>query len=270
MSTLATNVILHPKVNRSLAILATTVGRDKVTRLLQYLARLVSWYLLSRGRIESASRFEGLKTGLANGRKVMRLFRPAEFLQSAVNLAQRPVTSLKGPGQIAHLAQIGRQIGYAGFHTADMIVWLAQVRFLKFDKVTTQRYVRLMYKFWFAGIVCSLVSSSASLVRLRADSRRFALSSQVAKEEEREGKSSEEAARQMAERRERGRALLAQRQSILSQLISDSLDVWIPATGLGYSNLNEGTLGAFGVITSYMGLQTQWMKHSAAGVKKSV
>ncbi|OWZ60220.1 hypothetical protein J007_00228 [Cryptococcus neoformans] len=270
MSTLATNVILHPKVNQSLAILATTVGRDKVTRLLQYLARLVSWYLLSRGRIESASRFEGLKTGLANGRKVMRLFRPAEFLQSAVNLAQRPVTSLKGPGQIAHLAQIGRQIGYAGFHTADMIVWLAQVRFLKFDKVTTQRYVRLMYKFWFAGIVCSLVSSSASLVRLRADSRRFALSSQVAKEEEREGKSSEEAARQMAERRERGRALLAQRQSILSQLISDSLDVWIPATGLGYSNLNEGTLGAFGVITSYMGLQTQWMKHSVAGVKKSV
>lgn len=40
--------------------------------------------------------------------------------------------------------------------------------------------------------------------------------------------------------------ILSQRQSILSQLISDSLDVWIPATGLGYSNLNEGTLGAFG------------------------
>lgn len=38
----------------------------------------------------------------------------------------------------------------------------------------------------------------------------------------------------------------SQRQSILSQLVSDSLDVWIPATGLGYTNLNEGTLGAFG------------------------
>lgn len=32
MSTLATNIILHPRVNRSLAILATTVGRDKVRR----------------------------------------------------------------------------------------------------------------------------------------------------------------------------------------------------------------------------------------------
>ncbi|KAL0250572.1 hypothetical protein I308_102754 [Cryptococcus tetragattii IND107] len=270
MSTLATNIILHPRVNQSLAILATTVGRDKVTRLIQYLARLISWYLLSRGRIESASRFEGLKNGLANGRKVMRLFRPAEFLQSAVNLAQRPITSLKGPGQIAHLAQIGRQIGYAGFHSADMIVWLAQIRFLKFDKTTTQRYVRIMYKFWLAGIVCSLVSSSASLVRLRADSRRFALSSQVAKEEEKDGRSGEEAARQMSERRERGKALLDQRQTILSQLVSDSLDVWIPATGLGYTNLNDGTLGTFGVITSYMGLQTLWAKHSAAGVKKSM
>lgn len=73
---------------------------------------------------------------------------------------------------------------------------------------TTQRYVRIMYKFWLAGIVCSLVSSSASLVRLRADSRRFALSSQVAKEEEKDGRSGEEAARQMSERRERGKALL--------------------------------------------------------------
>lgn len=38
----------------------------------------------------------------------------------------------------------------------------------------------------------------------------------------------------------------SQRQTILSQLVSDSLDVWIPATGLGYTNLNDGTLGAFG------------------------
>lgn len=151
-----------------------------------------------------------------------------------------------------------------------MIVWLAQIRFLKFDKTTTQRYVRIMYKFWLAGIVCSLVSSSASLVRLRADSRRFALSSQVAKEEEKDGRSGEEAARQMSERRERGKALLDQRQTILSQLVSDFLDVWIPATGLGYTNLNDGTLGTFGVITSYMGLQTLWAKHSAAGVRKSL
>lgn len=40
--------------------------------------------------------------------------------------------------------------------------------------------------------------------------------------------------------------ILSQRQTILSQIVSDSLDVWIPATGLGYTNLNDGTLGTFG------------------------
>lgn len=37
-----------------------------------------------------------------------------------------------------------------------------------------------------------------------------------------------------------------QRQQILSQIIMDVLDVWIPATNLGYSTLNDGIVGAFG------------------------
>ncbi|ODO08094.1 hypothetical protein I350_03677 [Cryptococcus amylolentus CBS 6273] len=253
MSNIAAEIILHPKVNQTLAVLATTVGRDKVTRLLQYLARLLAWSLLQRGNVGEAARWNGLKGGLANGRKVMRLFRPAEFLQSAINLAQRP-----GPAQVAHIAQIGRQIGYAGFHTTDMITWLSSIRFLKYDKLKTDRIQRLMYKFWFAGVLSSLVSSIASLLRLRADSRRFALSTEVAKREEKEGKDLEAASKDASDRRERGRALLA-----------DSLDIWIPATGLGLVNLSDGTLGLFGVITSCMGVQAQWNKHSAAGVRKT-
>ncbi|WVQ72567.1 hypothetical protein IAR50_002125 [Cryptococcus sp. DSM 104548] len=269
MSNIAAEIVLHPKVNQTLAVLATTVGRDKVSRLFQYLARLIAWSLLRRGNVEEAARWNGLKGGLANGRKVMRLFRPVEFLQSAINLAQRPVTTSKGPAQIAHIAQIGRQIGYAGFHTTDMITWLSSIRFLKYDKIKTDRIQRLMYKFWFAGVLSSLISSIASLVRLRADSRRFALSTEVAKREDKEGKDSETAAKDASERRERGRALLAQRETIISQILSDSLDIWIPATGLGLANLSDGTLGLFGVITSYMGVQAQWRKHSAAGVRKA-
>ncbi|KAG6911868.1 hypothetical protein DXG01_000115 [Tephrocybe rancida] len=43
-----------------------------------------------------------------------------------------------------------------------------------------------------------------------------------------------------------------------NQLIIDILDVWIPATGAGVANLNEGTLGIFGLITSILGIQAQW------------
>ncbi|WVQ82387.1 hypothetical protein IAT38_004515 [Cryptococcus sp. DSM 104549] len=268
MSSLAADLILHPKLSQSLAVLATTVGRDKVYRLIQYLSRLIAWSLLRRGKVDTAARWEGLKNGIAQGRKVMRIFRNAEFLQSSVNLAQRPITSLRGPAQISQLAQIGRQLGYFGFFTSDTIVWLNSVGFLRLDKETTARFQRYMYRSWFTGILLSLLSSSASLVKLRADSRRFALGAEIAKRESGDEKSAEDSAREATERRERGRALLAQRQSILSQLVSDSFDIWIPATALGYANLSEGALGALGATTSYMGLQTQWRKHAAAGVRK--
>ncbi|WWD02910.1 hypothetical protein V865_000952 [Kwoniella europaea PYCC6329] len=269
MSNLAAQVILHPKLSQTLAVLATTIGRDKAYRLIQYLSRLIAWSLLRRGNVEAAARWEGLKNGLATGRKVMRLFRPAEFLQSAMNLAQKPITNLRGPAQIAQLAQIGRQVGYAGFFTNDMIVWLGQVRFLKLDKVQLERFQRLTFKFWLSGIVFSLISSSASIVKLRGDSRRFALNAEISRRESSE-KGPDEKMREESERRERGRALLAQRQTLLSQLISDSCDIWIPATGLGYTNVNDGVLGALGTITSYMSLQTQWRKHAAAGLRKSI
>lgn len=37
-----------------------------------------------------------------------------------------------------------------------------------------------------------------------------------------------------------------QRQTLLSQLIMDSCDIWIPATTLGYTNLNDGVIGILG------------------------
>ncbi|ORY34047.1 peroxisomal biogenesis factor 11 [Naematelia encephala] len=268
MSNLAANLILHPKLSQTLAVLATTIGRDKIYRLIQYLARLIAWSYLRRGAVEAADRWDGLKNGLANGRRIMRIFRPAEFMQAAVRLSARPITSLSGPGQLAHVAQIGRQLGYAGFLTTDTLVWLGSIRFLRYDKQKISRVQNISMRFWLAGLFLSLVSSSASLVKLRADSRRFALSLEMARREE---KTPEDRVREEEDRREKGRGLLAQRQQLLSQLIMDSLDIWIPATNLGYAHLNDGVLGLIGATTSYMGLQTQWIKHSAAGVaRKSI
>lgn len=65
-------------------------------------------------------------------------------------------------------------------------------------------------KCWLFGITVSLISSSASLVKLRADGRRFALSNEMARREGRsEEKGPDERAREAEERREKGRALLS-------------------------------------------------------------
>jgi len=102
---LVAHLILHPKISQSLKVLATTVGRDKVCqslhlakrtfnfvsgkrkklilvilraslpqvyRLVQYVSRLIAWYILRSGGLmakETAMRWDGLKSGLASGRK---------------------------------------------------------------------------------------------------------------------------------------------------------------------------------------------------------
>lgn len=71
------------------------------------------------------------------------------------------------------------------------------------------RIQRLSQKAWLFGILSSLVSSSASLVKLRADSRRYMLSREVARKDAASGeKSKEDRVKDEEERRERGRALL--------------------------------------------------------------
>jgi peroxin-11B len=72
------------------------------------------------------------------------------------------------------------------------------------------RFQKLSFQFWLFGILSSLTSTTSSLVKLRADSRRFALSTEMARREAAgEGKTGEDRTRAEEERREKGRALLA-------------------------------------------------------------
>lgn len=40
----------------------------------------------------------------------------------------------------------------------------------------------------------------------------------------------------------------SQRQTLMSQLVTDACDVWIPANNLGIVNLNEGAIGLLGSV----------------------
>lgn len=47
------------------------------------------------------------------------------------------------------------------------------------------------------------------------------------------------------------------------------MDFWIPATNLGFADLNDGVIGALGAATSYMALQQQWIKVNGTSVKRA-
>jgi hypothetical protein len=57
------------------ALALTLDGRDKITKIVQYVARLLSWWFAGRGRINQAQRFASLKNSLTTSRKAFRMGR---------------------------------------------------------------------------------------------------------------------------------------------------------------------------------------------------
>ncbi|KAJ3824941.1 peroxisomal biogenesis factor 11 [Lentinula raphanica] len=242
MATIASQVVLHPTVSQGLKFGGTTLGRDKAYRAIQYFSRFYAWFLLSRSEKEAAARWNALKTHLATARKLLRLGKPLEHLQAALKAAL-----VSGPAG-EQITTIGRQIGYFGYLSFDALVWVNAVKFYSFSSETGVKISKLANRFWLAGIVLSIMNGALKSVRLAKEERRLKRSMAMPEKE----------IGQEAEEEMKLSTILASRDATRHQLVIDLLDLWIPATALGLSNMNDGVLGIFGLITSLMAGQKQW------------
>ncbi|GLB36272.1 putative peroxisomal biogenesis factor [Lyophyllum shimeji] len=242
MTTVASQVILHPVVSQSLKFGSTTVGRDKTYRAVQYYARFLTWYLLNKGDKHNAARWNALKSHLATARKLLRLGKPVEHLQAALR-----ASLASGPASEQILA-IGKQLAYFGYLSYDAVVWANAVKFFVLPPETAQRVTKTSNRFWLAGILFSLVHGVLKLTRLTREAKMLQA-----------GKSwGEKDVGEETQREARLNAVKAAQAAARTQFLIDILDVWIPATGAGITNINEGALGIFGFITSVLGMRAQW------------
>lgn len=94
----ADTLVYHPSVAHYLRFVATTVGRDKALRTVQYLARFLSWYLLRKGYSASTlAPWEAIKKTFGQARKAMRIGKNIEHLKAASVVRTRaaaPATAL--------------------------------------------------------------------------------------------------------------------------------------------------------------------------------
>ncbi|KAL7417675.1 peroxisomal biogenesis factor 11 [Mrakia frigida] len=229
------HLLLHPQLTKALKVLSTTVGRDKTYRLIQYFSRIIAFHLLRSGRKQDALKFDGLKGGLGILRKGLRIGKPLEHVQSAVKLsAQGPKVGLSGgasgAAEVERLVQICRQVAYAGYLSTDMVLYLQSIKFLSLPPAKLTQTATISNRLWLSGIVLSVVSGMAGLVRVRKEAQRLAL----VVDEKAEGD------------RTKSKALSAQKTALNNQLLLDSLDFFIPANNLGYTHLSDGTVGAVG------------------------
>ncbi|KAL4780265.1 peroxisomal biogenesis factor 11 [Aspergillus varians] len=230
-------LVYHPAVAQYLRLVATTVGRDKLLRTLQYFSRFYAWYLYRTNRPETAiAPYNAVKKQFGTTRKILRIGKFVEHLKAAALAADN-----KGPTDpVLRYLAIGRQLGYAGYLSIDTVTVADTIGFRKLANV--KRLQDSAYRAWFSGLVFSALAGVYSLWRLNQKQKTLDL---------KEGEGVVEA-----------KKLEKERAAARIQLFSDLCDLTIPVSALGIVSLDDGIVGIAGTVSSLIGLWTQWRKNA--------
>ena len=147
-------IVMHPYVSQVLKFWSTTVGRDKTSRVVQYLARFLAWYYVSVGAPkETVMRFSSIKSNIALSRKLFRIGKFLEHFQAALKAVATPDPVLK-------VTAVGRQLGYACYLILDALQWIHGAKAYAFQKETYQKIAKNAARFWLIGLTFSLISGA--------------------------------------------------------------------------------------------------------------
>ncbi|KAF2870407.1 peroxisomal biogenesis factor [Massariosphaeria phaeospora] len=232
-------LIYHPTVSHYLKFIATTVGRDKLLRTLQYFSRFLAWYLYRTNHAASAiAPFEATKKQFGLTRKLMRVGKFVEHFKAAA-LA----SDAQGGDPVLKWTGVGRQLGYAGYMLLDNATVLDATAIRKF--AAAPRLLREAYRAWFTGLAFSIAASLYSLYRLRE--RQSQLGARPPAE-----KDGETAVQKKQVEKEASAARV--------QLLSDVCDIAVPSAALGWVQLDDGVVGIAGTVSSLIGVWGVWRK----------
>ncbi|KAA8644337.1 hypothetical protein EYZ11_001665 [Aspergillus tanneri] len=229
-------LVYHPALAHYLRFVATTVGRDKLLRTVQYFSRFYAWYLYRTNRPQSSiDPYNAVKKQFGTTRKILRIGKFVEHLKAAAIAADN-----KSPiDPILRYLAVGRQLGYAGYLTLDTITVIDTIGVRKL--AAAKRLQESAYRSWMAGLVCSAFASAYTIWRLQEREKTL---------DRKEGEGVVEAKK--IEKSERSAAR--------TQLISDLCDLTVPISALGFASLDDGLVGIAGTVSSVIGVVSQWRK----------
>ncbi|CRL29750.1 Peroxisomal biogenesis factor 11 [Penicillium camemberti] len=231
----ANTLIYHPALAHWLRFVATTVGRDKLLRTIQYFSRFYAWYLYRTNKPQSAiDPYNAVKKQFGTTRKIMRIGKFLEHLKAAAVAFDN-----KSPvDPVLRYLAIGRQLGYAGYLTLDAITVIDVIGIRKLS--SAKRLQESAYRSWAAGLIFSTVAGVYTLVRLQEKEKTI---------DRKEGEGVVEA-----------KKIEKERSAARIQLLSDVCDLAAPLTAVGVLNLDDGLVGITGTVSSLIGVWSQWRK----------
>ncbi|KAF1912157.1 peroxisomal biogenesis factor 11 [Ampelomyces quisqualis] len=228
-------LIYHPTVSHYLKFIATTVGRDKLLRTLQYFSRFLAWYLYRTNRpMSTIAPFEATKKQFGATRKLMRVGKFVEHFRAAA-----VASDAKSMDPVLRFTTIGRQLGYAAYMLLDNACVLDATAIRKFG--AAPRLLREGYRAWFTGLSFSIASGLYSYYNLSLRTKAIASSADPEKVVE-------------------SKKVEKDLNAVKIQLLSDLCDITIPSSALGWVELDDGIVGLAGTTSSLLGVWGQWRK----------
>ncbi|KAK3303271.1 peroxisomal biogenesis factor 11-domain-containing protein [Chaetomium strumarium] len=230
-------LIYHPAVSHYLKYVATTVGRDKLLRTLQYFARFYAWYLLRTNRPQTSIQpWEAMKKQFGLVRKVLRAGKNVEHFKAAAVAADA-----KTMDPVLRYTTVGRQLGYAGYLSMDLLTLLDATGIKK--SPNAKRFQQEAYRFWAVGLACSVLGQLYTQYQLRQREARV---------DRKEGEGVLESKR-----------IAIERTASRLQLTSDLCDLTVPLSALNWVAFDDGIVGLAGTLSSLIGVYLQWKKTAA-------
>ncbi|KAJ1988003.1 Peroxisomal membrane protein PMP27 [Dimargaris cristalligena] len=235
--------MVSPIVKTYMQFAATTMGRDKAYRFVQYFCRFLSYYAMKYGAPKAIVQpLNALKASIGLTRKLMRIGKPIDFIVGAKQAMKST------PDDLLRLLRTVKQVFMALYMCSDSLQWVHGANVYKFRNHAT--IVRIGAKFWLTALACSWLAGIYQLYENRV--RYSSISPRLMIFKDRQ--------QQTDEILLEAQTISSERHLIMRQLIQDSLDILIPSHTLLYHNLGEGIVGLAGAITAFMGGQPQWFK----------
>ncbi|KAJ5588511.1 hypothetical protein N7537_011189 [Penicillium hordei] len=225
----------HSTLSHLLTFIATTAGRDKILRTLQYFSRFYSWYLHRANRPQSAvDPINAIKKQLEITRKVLRIGSFIEKFHAASIALNR-----KSPvDPVLRYLTVGHHLGYGAYLALDTFTVIDSIGVRKMANIKSVQ--NSGYRAWMAGLTCSVGAGIYSLWKLQQKQKTLDL---------KVGKGALEA-----------RRIDRERFTTIVQLISNLCDFAIPTAALGLANLDDGVVGIAGTLSASIGVWFQWRK----------
>lgn len=220
---------------------ASTTGKDKIFRLVQYLSRFVWHNLESRKNLRDAVvRLKVIETTFSTFRKLLRFGKSLEVLHGALRTLHLPDVVLR---VVLTLSRIYQSM----FLVVDHVIWIGRAGLVDIDKEKWSTYSN---RFWLGAIILNIMRDVYDIFTIIQKSakcknplpcgyKKFPVIKTVY--------DCVPATRPLV-------LFAEEHRDVFWDSIKNFCDFWIPLTNLGHTKLSPGMIGLLGSVSSFAGL----------------